>query len=79
MFSETYKLLPLAELESYIKVNGHLPEIPSSSEVEKNGIKLAEMQGKILKKIEEMTLYVIELKKENLYLRAKIQSMESVK
>ncbi|OGU38943.1 MAG: hypothetical protein A2X61_04475 [Ignavibacteria bacterium GWB2_35_12] len=61
---DEYQLSTLDELENYIKQNKHLPDIPSATEVEANGIQLGEMQGKLLKKIEELTLYVIELKKE---------------
>jgi hypothetical protein len=65
VFSKNYKLKPLQELETYIKENSHLPEIPSVQELEKNGLMLAEMNMSLLKKMEEMTLYMIELKKEN--------------
>ena len=51
------------EIEQYIKQNGHLPEIPSEAEVMQNGINLAEMNALLLQKIEELTLYVIELEK----------------
>ncbi|MNQ57811.1 hypothetical protein D3C85_719800 [compost metagenome] len=55
----------MQEVEEYIKQNKHLPEIPSASEIEKNGLMLAEMNMNLLKKMEEMTLYMIEMKKEN--------------
>ena len=45
------------------KENGHLPNIPSAAEVEENGINLGEMQGKLLQKIEELTLHIIQLEK----------------
>ena len=65
VFSEDYKLKSLQEVEDYIKENKHLPEIPSAQEIEKNGLMLAEMNMNLLKKIEELTLYIIEMKKEN--------------
>ncbi len=65
VFAEDYKLKSLQEVEDYIKENKHLPEIPSAQEIEKNGLMLAEMNMSLLKKIEEMTLYMIEMKKEN--------------
>lgn len=65
VFENDYQLKPLHEVENYIKENKHLPEIPSAKEIEKNGLKLAEMNMSLLKKIEEMTLYMIEMKKEN--------------
>jgi hypothetical protein len=50
----------LKETEQFIKQNNHLPEIPSAAEVEKDGVNLGEMNAKLLKKIEEITLYLIE-------------------
>ncbi len=65
VFDKNYKLRSLYALESYIKLNNHLPGIPSATEVQKEGLDLAQMNAKLLEKIEELTLYVIELKKEN--------------
>lgn len=65
VFEKNYKLMPLNELEKSIKENGHLPNIPSAKEAAGNGIAVGDMQTKLLQKIEELTLYVIELKKEN--------------
>lgn len=65
VFLPTYRLRPLSEVESYIKANQHLPEVPSAEEVEKNGHNLGEMDATLLKKIEELTLYMIEMKKDN--------------
>lgn len=56
--------MSLSELESYIKENGHLPEIPSEQEVTNNGVELGNISSKLLQKIEELTLYVIEQQKE---------------
>ncbi|KXK45998.1 MAG: hypothetical protein UZ05_CHB002002414 [Chlorobi bacterium OLB5] len=64
VFKPEYKLLSLSELESYIKENGHLPEIPSEQEVTNNGVELGNISSKLLQKIEELTLYVIEQQKE---------------
>jgi hypothetical protein len=64
VFKPTYKLMPLHEVEQYVNKNSHLPEIPSASEVEKNGMNMGEMQNKMLQKIEELTLYVIAQQKE---------------
>jgi hypothetical protein len=64
VFEEAYQLMPLPLLENYIKINKHLPEIPSANEVEENGISLGEMDAKLLQKIEELTLYIIELQKQ---------------
>ena len=50
-------------MEAFIKTNKHLPEIPSEKEVKENGFNLGEMQGKLLLKVEELTLYIIEQQK----------------
>jgi hypothetical protein len=76
VFHPTYKLKPLLEVEKYIKANGHLEDIPSAKEVEKNGVNMGEMQAKLLQKIEELTLYVIELKKENEELQKQINELK---
>ncbi|WP_029903166.1 hypothetical protein [Prevotella sp. 10(H)] len=65
VFAKDYNLPSLSEVEKHIKEKQHLPDIPSEKEVKENGIDLGQMQAKLLQKIEELTLYVIELKKEN--------------
>lgn len=65
VFENDYKPQSLAALENYISANKHLPEIPSKDEVAEKGIELGDMNRLLLKKIEEMTLYLIEMKKEN--------------
>lgn len=64
VFDENYKLMPLNEVEKFITKNQHLPNVPSSGELVKNGLDLGEMQAKQMEKIEELTLYLIEIKKE---------------
>ena len=64
VFSEEYKLLPLSELEEYVKINGRLPDLPSEADVLANGYSIVEMQGILLKKIEELTLYTIQLQRD---------------
>ena len=59
VFDASYKLRSLNDLETYIKKNQHLPELPATSEVEKNGIDVGDNQAVLLKKIEELTLYLI--------------------
>jgi hypothetical protein len=61
VFKDDYKLMPLKELENYIKKNNHLPNIPTTEEVLDKGIDLGKMDAKLLMKIEELTLYIIEL------------------
>jgi Asp-tRNA(Asn)/Glu-tRNA(Gln) amidotransferase B subunit len=65
VFTQNYDLMPIDELETFINKNNHLPEIPSSAKVtEEGGIDVGEMNALLLKKIEELSLYVIELHKE---------------
>lgn len=63
VFEKNYELRPLKEVEKFIQENGHLPEIPTTKEVTENGIDVGEMNAKLLQKVEELTLYVIELEK----------------
>ncbi len=69
VFENDYQLLSLTELEESIKKNGHLPGIPSAKEIEDNGQHLGEVQIKMLRKIEELTLYVLQLQKEIEFLK----------
>jgi hypothetical protein len=71
VFEKDYDLKPLEEVEAFINANGHLPNVPTASEIEKEGLNLGEMDAKLLEKIEELTLYVIELKKEINELKSK--------
>lgn len=80
VFYDNYNLMPLSEVEQFVKENKHLPEIPSQSEVEENGVQLGEISSKLLQKVEELTLYVIEqdkriekLEKENKELNEKLK------
>lgn len=63
VFNIGYPLRPLSEVEQFINQNHHLPEVPSVQEVEKNGLDVGDNQATLLKKIEELTLYVIEQNK----------------
>lgn len=63
VFDENYKLKTLTDLETFISTNGHLPDMPSENEVLDKGYDMVEMDGLLLKKIEELTLYTIELNK----------------
>lgn len=69
VFEKDYNLPSLEEIKNYIDQNKHLPEVPSAKEMEANGIKVSEMNMILLKKVEELTLYVIELKNENKNIR----------
>lgn len=61
VFTSNYNLRSLDDVNSFIKANGHLPDVPSSQEVEEEGINVADMNATLLKKIEELTLYQIDL------------------
>jgi hypothetical protein len=74
VFEKDYNLPSLASLDTYIKENKHLPEIASAKEMQANGINLSEMNIKLLQKIEELTLYVIEQNKEIKELKKVIHS-----
>lgn len=79
VFEEDYALNPLSEVESYIKMNKHLPDMPSATEVLKSGVNLGEINSKLLRKIEELTLHMISLSKENEKLKesnARISALE---
>lgn len=64
VFKKNYDLPTLNEVEKYINQKGHLKDIPSAKEVAKNGVLLGAMDAKLLQKIEELTLYIIEQDKE---------------
>lgn len=64
VFSPSYKLLSLPELESYIRAHGHLPGMPSAKEFQEKGISLVENQLRLLQKVEELTLYVLQLQRQ---------------
>ena len=63
VFDESYKLPKLSDIEQFIKAHKHLPEMPTAAEVEKNGVDLGDTQVLLLKKVEELTLFLIEQNK----------------
>lgn len=81
VFDKSYSLLPLAEVEKYLTINNHLPDVPSATEVDKDGLDLGGNQAVLLKKIEELTLYVIEQNKriEKLEKKLKDKAFNSIK
>ncbi|WP_461630288.1 hypothetical protein [Labilibaculum euxinus] len=78
VFKGDYSLRNLTEVEEFIIENGHLPDIPTEKEVKAEGISLGEMNSKLLQKIEELTLYAIQLKKDNQTLVEKQNQQEEV-
>ena len=77
VFEEDYYLMPLPEVERYIAEYQHLPDVPSAEEVAANGLALGESQALLLQKVEELTLYMIDLDKENQALNRRIASLEN--
>jgi hypothetical protein len=77
VFEPTYKLPKLDTVEAYVKREKHLPGIPSAKEIQEGGLDLATIARENTKKIEELFLYVIELKKENDLLKEKVATLEA--
>lgn len=84
VFAPDYRLAPLSEVEQHIKTEGHLPGIPSASDVAEHGVTVGEMQAKLLAKIEELTLHQIDQEKaiaalqaQNGALQREIQEMKT--
>ncbi|MCK8492308.1 bZIP transcription factor [Spirosoma sp. RP8] len=77
VFESGYRLRGLKEVERYINREKHLPGVPSAEEVVKEGVDVGQMQAKLLEKVEELTLYVIELKKQNDALKQKSSRLEN--
>lgn len=82
VFSKDHKLPTLEEIEQYIMAKGHLPNMPSASEVETNGIALGEMNRLLLEKIEELTLYILQqeevLSQQQLFAKQLFERIESL-
>ncbi|MCE2956352.1 MAG: hypothetical protein LW841_04260 [Flammeovirgaceae bacterium] len=79
VFDANYKLRSLEDTETYIKENHHLPEVPSAAEIAKDGMSLNGMSEILLKKVEELTLHLIEMKKENEELKKRLEKLENKK
>lgn len=77
VFKENYALKTLPEVEAYIMEHGHLPNIPSEAEVLEQGIELGTMNAKLLEKIEELTLYLIQQQKEIKHLNSEIMQLKN--
>ena len=76
VFEKDYKLKSIDELDQFINTNKHLPGIAPASEVEKDGLKVGEMNKAMMEKIEELTLYVIQLSKDNKKLQDEINTIK---
>jgi hypothetical protein len=77
VFEKDYKLMPLSELEKFVKEQKHLPEIATAKEMEQNGTELGDLNSKLLQKMEELTLYIIEQNKKIEALQNEIKKMKT--
>lgn len=75
VFAPTYRLMPLPELEQYLQTYRHLPAIPSAQEVATDGVNVGVMQANLLQTVEELTLHVIELSKQNQQLQVELRAL----
>lgn len=75
VFTDDYELMSLTDVEQYIASNGHLPGVPSASEVEEDGLSLGEMNRILMEKVEELTLHMIDLKKENEEIKSELKKI----
>lgn len=78
VFEENYILRDLNEVEEYILQNHHLPDIPSAVEMQENGLNVSDFQLQLLQKIEELTLYIIKLEKQNTDLFRRVHKLEKL-
>ncbi len=78
VFEKDYDLMSLEETKAYIDANKHLPEVPSAKEMEKNGVQLGEMNMLLLKKVEELTLYMIKVDAKNAEYEMRIKALEKI-
>ena len=76
VFANTYRLPPLPEVEAFISAHRHLPGVPSATEVQANGLDVGQMEAALLKKVEELTLYLLELRKDNDAWKARVSQLE---
>jgi hypothetical protein len=76
VFNKDYKLMSLYDVENFVNTNKHLPGVPSESEVVENGLNLGDMNATLLQKVEELTLYMIQMQKENDALKVRISNLE---
>jgi hypothetical protein len=77
VFAPDYQLISLQKLEKYIQENKHLPDVPTTEEVVANGLDLGKMNATLLKKVEELTLYMISIKKELDETKASLQELKN--
>lgn len=76
VFDKNFRLRPLAEVEAFIQEHKHLPDVTSAADIQKDGLQVAKQMTEMMQKVEELTLYVIQLNKENAALRTRIEVLE---
>jgi len=76
VFQDGYQLKSLEEVKQFVQKNKHLPDIPSAKQMEEEGVGLAEMNRLLLQKVEELTLYLIEVKQENSGMKETLEEMQ---
>ncbi len=76
VFDEDYKLMPLSVLGNYVKENKHLPNVPAANEIQSEGLSVGDMQRVQMEKIEELTLYIIDLQKQVDGLKGELSSLK---
>lgn len=79
VFAQDYKLRSLDEVKQFVNEHKHLPGVPSATDVVKQGVDVGQMQAKLLEKIEELTLYMLQLKEENQQLKCKLDELTTTK
>jgi len=79
VFENDYKLTPFDKLRNFIAENKHLPNIPAAAEVEKNGFELGDMQKRMVEKIEELTLYMLQLESEMKEMKGQLEELKKQK
>ncbi|MEZ4911858.1 MAG: hypothetical protein R2774_13470 [Saprospiraceae bacterium] len=77
VFKKDYDLKPLDEVKTFIEENGHLPNVPSASEVEADGISLGQMNKILMEKVEELTLHLIRMEEENNEMKRRLSNLEN--
>ncbi len=77
VFDDDYELKSLDEIENYVNEHKHLPGMPSAAEMDANGVSVSQISNLLLEKVEELTLHMIELKKENAALKAEVKELKN--
>jgi hypothetical protein len=77
VFADDYRLPPLSELANYIQQHKHLPGMPTAAEVQQEGLDVAEVNKKLVQKVEELTLYLLKMDQQNQELKKEIEILKT--